>query len=192
MTALDFLILSLGQYKYILLVPLSVIVGPIIAIASGFLVSTGALNIYITYAVLICGEMAGDTMYYLIGRFAGLGFIRKSGKYFGIDEHSLKTTSDALQRHGSKIYILGKMQGFGSLILMAAGITKVPFPRYIVKNTSITVVKTFTLILFGLYFGYAYNQINEYALQIAVFSTLVIVMLTFAYYIYRRKIKRIS
>src|SRR6185369_16529018 len=145
MFGLDHVVQLLIQYKYLFLFPIAVVEGPIISIISGFLVSTHILNPFITYGVLVSGDIVGDSAYYVLGRYGGERFIIRWGHYFGADSKTLSRAKETLTRHGSKLYVFGKVQGLGSVILMAAGAARMPFLRYIMINTLITFVKTLTL-----------------------------------------------
>jgi membrane protein DedA with SNARE-associated domain len=50
-------------YKYFVLFPIMVVEGPIITIIAGFLVSLGHLNGLAAYAVLVAGDVTGDSIY---------------------------------------------------------------------------------------------------------------------------------
>ena len=97
---------------------------------------------------------------------------------------------DTLRRHGAKLYIFGKVQGLGSLILMTAGATRMPFLRFIAINTGITFIKTLLLVIIGYYFGYAYSTIDGYLNKVALISSFLIVIGLIAYY-FNRKSKKI-
>src|SRR3989344_2097578 len=71
-------------YTYFAIFPISVLEGTIIAVFSGFLVSVGIINIYITTGVLILGDIVGDIAYYSLGRFGEGNIIRRWGHYVGI------------------------------------------------------------------------------------------------------------
>jgi membrane protein DedA with SNARE-associated domain len=187
MPALDHIIQLLTQYGYFLLFPIAIVEGPIISIIAGFLISTKVLNPFITYPVLVFGDVVGDTLYYALGRYGGERFVLRWGHRIGITPSALTKTENLLHRHGAKLYIFGKVQGLGSLILIAAGITKIPYPRFIWINTLITLVKTFILVLIGYYFGYAYATIDGYLNKAGIISTLVIVIVFTVYYLNRRK-----
>jgi membrane protein DedA with SNARE-associated domain len=189
MPALDHIVLLLTHYGYLLLFPIAIIEGPIISIIGGFLISTKVLNPFITYPVLVMGDVVGDTLYYLLGRLGGERLVLRWGHWVGITPSSLKKAENTLHKHGAKLYLFGKVQGLGSLILIAAGITKMPFPRYIWINTMITFVKTFILVLIGYYFGYAYATIDGYLNRIGIICSFVIVAVLISYYFNRSKQK---
>lgn len=176
MFTLEKIIQLLITYKYYLLFPISVIEGPIISIIGGFLISGGILDPIITYLVLISGDIVGDTMYYSIGRWGGNPFIRRFGHYIKIDENKLIRAEKHFKNHGGKTLLFGKTQAFGALILLAAGVIKMPYWKFIGYNTMGTILKTLILIIIGYYFGEAYSLINQYlGLTAGILSLLFII-----------------
>jgi membrane protein DedA with SNARE-associated domain len=187
MFGLDHIVKLLIHYKYTVLFPIAFIEGPIISIISGFLISLHNLNPYITYGVLIAGDVAGDAGYYALGRFGGEPLVRKWGRHIGVTEATLIKAEQTLTRHGWKLYIFGKVQGLGSLILMTAGATRRPFWQYLAINTFITLFKTFLLVVIGYYFGYAYNSIDNYLSKAGIISSFIIVIILAGYYFNKKR-----
>jgi len=64
-------------YKYAIIFPVAVIEGPAISIIAGYLGQSGYLNVFFVYVLIVLGDMFGDTIYYAIGRFGGLYFIKR-------------------------------------------------------------------------------------------------------------------
>jgi membrane protein DedA with SNARE-associated domain len=66
-------------------------------------------------------------------------------------------------KHTGKTLIVGKMShGVGGAILVAAGMAKIPFWKYVWFNTLASIPKSLGLLIIGYYFGHAYNQIDHY------------------------------
>lgn len=174
-------------YKYALLFPISIVEGPVVTIIAGFLISGGYLNPYFVYGILIAGDLIGDTLYYMIGRFGGHFFIRRWGHIFGIDDIRLQKLEKNFENHGGKLLLFGKTQGLGSAILAAAGISKMPYGRFMWINLLGTVVKVFVFLIIGYYFGQAYTQIDSTLNKIVTMSSLILIVAIVLYILYRRK-----
>jgi len=149
-------------YKYMLLFPIAVIEGPIITVIAGFLSSKGLFMLWIAYAIVVFADFAGDTLYYSIGKFGGRPFIRRFGHYLKIDENKLASAENYFKNHGGKTLLFGKIQAWGALILIAAGIGKMHYWRFILFCMLGTIPKSLLFILIGYYFGHAYDLINRY------------------------------
>jgi len=189
MPTLDSLIQLLVTYKYYLLLPISIVEGPIVSVIAGFLCSKGMLSLFVTYSILILGDLIGDTLYYSIGRWGGRPFIRKWGKFFRIQEDKLLHTENHFKRHAGKTLVLGKTQALGGIILVAAGLGKMPYLKFILLNLAVTLVKSFALLILGYYYGHAYKLIDHY---FGIYGVAMLVLMTFGilfYFIFRRKKK---
>lgn len=184
MLALDNLIGLLEVYKYHLLFPVSVIEGPIISVIGGFLCSTGFLSVYWTYAVLIMGDMVGDTLYYSIGRFGGRPILRRWGKFLRFDEDRVIRTENHFKNHAGKTLLIGKTQAVGGIVLVAAGLSKMPFFRFLGFNLIGTSVKSLILLIVGFYFGKAYRLIETYLGYYAAIITALTLGILLVYFVF--------
>ncbi len=175
-------------YKYLVLFPITIVEGPIITIIAGFLVSLGYLNILITYAVVVAGDLVGDIIHYLIGRYGGIRFVERWGRYIGLGRKQIELIEKQFALRGSKLLFIGKMtHGIGGAFLVAAGIIKMPFGKYFFSNMLATLLKSLILLIVGYYFGQAFVAINSYLEKIAIFSLTVSVTASLAYLLYHRQ-----
>lgn len=60
-------------YKYIILIPLSIIEGPIVTVICGFLVTLKFFNPFLVYVVMVLGDIVGDGLIYYMG-YSGKDF----------------------------------------------------------------------------------------------------------------------
>lgn len=151
------------KFKYLLLFPIGVIEGPIVAVISGLLIAMKQLNFWLAWAVLISADILGDILLYYLGAWGGNTFIPKYGKYFGASEKRMQKAKTFFDKHPIKTLLFGKWShAFGFAVFTAAGITRQKFNRYLYVNILGTIPKTLALILVGYYFGQAYAKINQY------------------------------
>jgi len=182
------ILVLLEHYKYILIFPITVVEGPIITIISGLLVSMGYLNGIIAFIVLVLGDLAGDVLYYFVGRFGGRSrWIKKIGGFIGYNEGSEKFLEAHFKKHKVKTFFLGKLaHGVGTTVLVAAGIARVSIWEFIWYNTLGTIPKTLILILIGYYAGDSYLKIDKYLNSIALVTGIIVVVLI-VFYIFLNK-----
>jgi membrane protein DedA with SNARE-associated domain len=177
----------LSHYKYLVIFPFAVFEGPIITILAGFLASLGKLNFWIAYSVVVAGDIFSDTMYFYIGRFGRERFILKYGKYLGLNIRRVEIIERNFKTHPWKIFSFGKVaHGTGSLILTAAGLSRVPYLKFLGYNIPTTLANSFILIILGFYFGHAYASFNTYFDFVALFCILLLIVL-YVYFIWRTK-----
>lgn len=153
----------LTTYKYLILLPITIIEGPIITVIAGFLASLNILGLFTTYAVVVFGDVVGDLLYYGIGYWGRENFIARWGKYIGLSLERVKAMENQFKKRGKSILIWGKISHvFGAVILVSAGIVKVNLKDFILFNFFATLPKSVILLLVGYYFGQAYVRINKY------------------------------
>lgn len=182
----------LARYKYLMLFPAVAIEGPIITIIAGFLAGQSLINIYLAYAVIVAGDLAGDVFYYTLGRWGRIGLINKMGGLFGFSAERIKKLEKHFTNHGGKTILIGKLaHGIGTVFLAAAGASKMPVKKFIYYNFIGTVPKSLILLLIGYFFGQAYVRINAYldyyALAVLILPLLLIIIYLLIIKIIRKK-----
>jgi len=192
MIQLDSIIPLLETYKYLLLFPISVAEGPTITIIAGFLASEGVLNPIIAYLVMVAGDVAGDTIYYAVGRWGGRSYIWKHGKFFGVTEGRVVHTEEHFKNHSIKTLLIGKTNALGALVLAAAGLGKMPYLKFIIVNTLASSVKVLILIVIGYYFGRSYKVIDGYLGLTGAIITGVTILALAIYFFAIRKPKNLD
>lgn len=156
---MESLVLLLTKYGYFILFPIAVVEGPIITVIAGFLVSLGIMNAFIVYAIIMAGDIVGDSGVYLIGRSGGALFSR----YFKKHAEKINKAKAYFEIHQHKAIIMSKIfHGIGVAGLFTAGMLRVPYKRYVTISFITTTVQSLILIAVGILFGHAYIQINKY------------------------------
>jgi membrane-associated protein len=175
------------RYKYFVIFPIAVIEGPIITIICGFLASLGFLNLLAAYVLIVTGDLTGDTLYYLIGKFGREKFLKKFGHFIGLTLERVEKLEKHFEAHPKKTFAFGKiMHGPGTTVLVAAGLAKVPYRTFLLGNILPTMAKSLLLILAGYYFGSAYLKFNSY-LNYAALSFTVLAGVLLLIYFYRSR-----
>jgi len=165
-------------YKYIILMPLAIIEGPIIAVVCGFLITLKVFNPLLVYIILVIGDIVGDGIVYYVG-YSG----KKLLKYFKITDEKLEKAKEYFKDNHKKAIIISKLvHGIGFTGLIAAGASHVPYKRYFKTCTLISVVQSAIMILIGVFFGHAYVVIEKYLnYYAAIISVLALVILLFVF-----------
>lgn len=161
------------QYRYPILFPLAVIEGPILTVVGGFLSTTGVFNPLWVYLIMVAGDVVGDFIYYLLGRFGG-GALPRIGRFFGITEERVEKAKNYFGIHHKKAIVLSKLvHGIGTAGLFVAGHIKVPYGRFFIICLLTSLVQSALFLAVGILFGHAYLQISRY-LDIFGATTIVI------------------
>lgn len=184
------IILLLTAHKYLFLFPVVVVEGPIITVIAGFLSSLGLLNIFIAYAVVVVGDIVGDIMYYALGYYGRQRFVTRWGRFFGITSERVERLEKHFEKHSGKTLIIGKLShGIGAVVLVAAGIARVPFRKFILYNFIPSLPKSLILLLIGYYAGESYIKIST-LLDYTAIGTVVAAVIFIVVYFMMRKVSK--
>jgi membrane-associated protein len=141
-----------------LIVPLSVVEGPIVSIVTGLLSAFGYVRWYWALCLLVCGDLIGDLICYWAGRTAGTplaGLCRR----FGPRCMPGPDLQRDLVNNSWKMLLIGKWtHTFGYLILIGSGMLRLPLARFMFVNLLATIPKSAVL------FGIGYFAGNDYPL----------------------------
>jgi membrane-associated protein len=112
----------------------------------------------------MAGDLAADILWYAVGYYGGQPLVRRYGKFFSLSDDLLAKTETAFHRHQNKILIISKITmglGFALVILITAGIMRIPFKKYVAFNALGQTVWTALLISVGYFFGSVVILVNE-------------------------------
>lgn len=172
-----------------------VVEGPVASVVAGFVVSLGLMNFIVTYVIVIVGDLVGDVIYYILGRWGRRGFVEKWGHYIGIHETHVENIERFFIEKGGRTLILGKLShGVGGMFLFAAGAANMHFGKFVWYNFVATIIKSLALILIGFYFGTAISKINSIMEFIAYLTAgvfIVMVFIGFFLYAHRKGLNKI-
>lgn len=170
----------LESSKYILLFMGCIVEGPVVMVVSGFLYSLGQFNFLPMYITLVLGDFTADIIWYCIGRFGTRSAIFKYGHFLGITPTTLEKVESLFNKYHQKILIISKLtMGFGLalMVLITAGIFKIPFKNYVILNLIGGFIWTVFLLTIGYFFGNVFIMIP--GLMKIVFVIFVIILFIF-------------
>ncbi len=179
-------------YRYPILLPFSVIEGPIATVVGGFLVSLGLMDPFIVYAVVVAGDIIGDAMLYFAGYWGG-GYILKYGSRFGVTREKMDQAEDYFKGNHRKAVVLSKLfHGVGFTGLLAAGSLKIPYKHYFQTCTFITIIQSMFFLVIGIFFGGAYVSIAKYLNYFAAFLAITVLAIIITIFYKRTGVKKIE
>ena len=177
----------IALYRYTILFPISIFEGPIVTVIAGFLVSIGEMNLWLVFPIVILGDLTGDALFYALGRYGGMKFVNRYGKYFGINAQNILLVEHHFDAYLTRTILLGKFaHSFGFVVLTTAGILKARFGKFMLVNFLGIVPKTIIFLLIGYYFGAAYNSIGKYLDFFAYGTLIIVVVLGLSYWLVRK------
>ena len=121
---------------------------------------------------MVIGDIAGDTIIYYVGYFG-----KKFTRYFKINDEKLEKAKQYFKDNHNKAIVMSKLlHGIGFTGLIAAGISHVPYHKYVKTSTFISVIQTFVMLMIGILFGHAYVQIGKYLNYYAATISLIVLI----------------
>src|SRR3989338_2501091 len=174
-------------YKYLIIVPLAIIEGPIVSVLCGFLVTLGVFNIFVVFAIMVLGDIIGDGIYYYIG-YSGKRFL----PYFKISDEKLeKAETYFRENHKKGIFASKIVYGLGTAGLVAAGVLHVPYKKYFKTCALFSLAQSAIMLTIGIFFGSAYVVIEKYLNYYAAIAS-VVALIVILFMIIRKYKKKIS
>ncbi len=179
-------------YTYFALFPLVFLEGPIVTIIAGFLVHIKVLNFFVAYVVSVLADVTSDILWYSLGRFAR-GFVERVGHLFGVSKNKLEGLDSHFTDKGHRTVFFGKfILGMEVAVLVAAGMSKFNFRRFVIYTTLPTLPKSLLFLIIGYYFGGAFQALNKLLHDAALSSIITfLAVVVFYFVIYKFILKKI-
>jgi membrane protein DedA with SNARE-associated domain len=128
---------------------------------------------------LVFGDFTADILWYLLGRYGSRAAIFKFGKIIGLTPAVLEKMENKFLKYHQKILIISKLtmgMGFAAVILVVAGIFKVPFKNYFFLTLVGGFIWTAFLVAIGYFFGNVFALISGPAkIVFACFALLIVI-----------------
>src|SRR3989344_2474806 len=126
--SIDFVTQIILEYRYWILIPLSLIEGPVVAFIAGTLAAAGYFNMYFLATLFFVRDVGLDGIYYAIGHFgAKTAFVRRMLVKVGITADHLEQVRILWERRPGWTMFIGKLSyGIASAFIVVAGTVKMP------------------------------------------------------------------
>lgn len=121
---------------------------------SGFVASTGKMNLFIVIIIATVAAYLGSLPFYFIGRWGEkpvINFINKYGKYLFIQQKDVDKVFGAFDKYGKGVVFFGRLiPMIRTLISFPAGVAKMEFARF----SMYTLIGSLTWNILLTYAGY--------------------------------------
>jgi membrane protein DedA with SNARE-associated domain len=140
--------------------------------------------------LVVIADLIGDAIYYALGRWGGIYFVARWGRYFGITQERIVDLEKHFDEHAGKTLIIGKIShGVGVVALVAAGAAKINFWKFLWYNLISSIPKSLALLLVGFYFGAVYTRIIRYLDYLAWIMVIVGIGIVAGLLIFSRRLR---
>lgn len=100
---------------------------------SGYLVSTGELNLWGVAVAGAVGCVLGSLVAYWVGMYGGRPFIEKYGRYILLSRHDLDIADRWFAKHGEIIVFVSRLlPAIRTFIAFPAGVARMNLPRFVI------------------------------------------------------------
>ncbi len=181
---MESIISLLSHYRYLLLFPLAIVEGPILAVIAGFLCTGGYLNAFLVYPIIILGDITGDSICYMFGRWGLPGFLQKIGSRMGLGSKNMDRVRAYFDANPHKTISLSKITlGIGFAGIYLAGNAKIPYSRFLRICLLTSALQYIAYLGIGLLFGDAYRQISHYLNVVGALTVVAALAILLLYFI---------
>jgi len=170
-------------YRYVVLVPLALIEGPVLSFTCGILVAAGYLDLAVTLGILLLADLVRDVLYYGLGRFSrNSPRIRRYADKIGVGQEQFDVMRRLWLEHSFKTMALSKLAyALTPPLLVTAGLVGTPIRRFVALAMLVTVAQYSVLMALGYQFGTAVGVIADILqfVQIAVAAVVVVAVVSY-------------
>src|SRR4051812_4497494 len=125
-----------------------------ILVTAAALAARGKLSIWTIALGAAIGGIIGGAAGYWIGEKGGIRLVRRYGAKMRIDEAKLDRARDFFARRGLVAVFLCRFIGFVRILVpMMAGVTRMPFGRFLAANVAGAIVAAVCYAALGWFFG---------------------------------------
>jgi membrane protein DedA with SNARE-associated domain len=180
------------EYRYLILVPLSFVEGPIVAFFAGTLASLGYFNIYVLGIFFLVRDILVDLGCYFLGRYLGKKeFVHRFLHRIHINEEDIENTRKLWHVHPGKTMFFSKLSyGVAAGFIIVAGMVEMPLKRFLFWGFCVAVMHYGVLLVIGYFFGVSLGGSIEKIFTNVQYGILGLVILGTAYYFFKRYMGR--
>lgn len=158
-----------------------------VLLAAGALVASGTLNLAASLIVAVIAGLTADNIWYGIGRAKGTHVLHLMCRLSWKPDGCVGRTKGMFTQHGSKTLVFAKfVPGLSILAPPLAGITQVPFTRFILYDGLGTIIWALPPILVGAYVQKGFEALESRAYSLMgylpwVCGVMILAVLTWRY-----------
>lgn len=187
---------QLGYFGIALLMFLDNIIPPIpsevIMPSAGYAASQGQLNLISVILAGSIGSLFAAAVLYWIGSYFKqeriFNFVDSYGKYLLIKQENVKTALIWFEKYGHWIVFFGRMiPAVRSLISIPAGMSGMPFGKFMSYSAFGTLIWTTFLALIGFYFGENQALMATIFTQIGNFVLILLAIVVLIWFLNKKK-----
>lgn len=153
------------DYGLMIIAPIALLEGPVVSVVSGYLAKAGLIKVPQTFSVLVLADLVGDCIVYAIGRKGRARVALPWLAACGVTRRRLAQVLRSFRTKGGRILVAGKLtHSAGFAVLLAAGMARMSFPRFVALNLLATLPKVAVFMALGWWFGQIADRVGNWLL----------------------------
>lgn len=123
---------------------------------------TGTWSYPLAVVFAVIGSTLGAVALYAVSAYGGRPFLERYGRYVLIDPHDLELADRWFERYGDYAVLIARVVPIArSVVSIPAGISRMPFPRFVILTALGTIPWNMLLIWGGMVLGENWQQVKE-------------------------------
>ncbi len=178
---LESIINLLVTYRYVMLLVLSLIEGPLVCLGAGIMIRLGYFAPLPAFIIVIIGDIVPNSVSFFLGKFSNKKTLAKSMlAKLNVNEKHFEMLEKFWVTHTHKTMFLAKLAwGLGMPLFMSAGMTTLSFKKFLESMTWVAIVQYIFVISLGYYLANSYASVttsDRYIEIIGIFFSFVIII----------------
>lgn len=170
---------DLGGWDYLLLALLSALQGPAASLVGGTAAAAGIVRLGGVFASISAGNLIFDVLWYGVGRAGKIDWLMGSNRLFKAPRERVEKLRTVVADQSSTVMTLAKLtSGFVMPTMIATGLARVPWKRWLPSLVAIEVLRTGALTLLGYYSARSLSQFLQGYSYVTWIGTLVLVLVS--------------
>lgn len=168
----------MGIWTYFLLALLVAVEGPIATLLGAAAASAGLMHLDWVFVAAVIGNLTADSLWYTLGRVGKIDILLQLGQKLGLNRELLKGLQDGMCEHTTRILFFAKLtMSFMIPSLIAAGLVKAPWRRWLPAIFMGELIWTGSLALIGFYTTEAIKRIEKGVEYLALAGGMIFILL---------------
>ena len=190
--SVDFLTHLILEYRYWILIPLSIIEGPVVAFVAGTLASIGLFDLYFLAIFFFIRDVGLDAVYYATGYFGGrTKFTGRMLAKIGVTDDHLEQVRALWERRPGVTMLIGKLSyGIASAFIVVAGMVKMPLILFFKYGIMVAILEYGSLLLAGYFLGASFGGTAAEVINNVQYVIALAALVLTGYYFFTMRMRR--
>ncbi len=137
--------------------------GHTVTVAGGVLAQQGVLSLPLVVAMALTAAIAGDNAGFWLGRRSGRRLVERHGRVLHLTPARIAWIDDFYRRHGARTVVIARfVTGLQSVAALFAGMSRMPWPRFLLYSVLGATTWSLVYSLAGYLFGQSWHSLHTW------------------------------